>query len=177
MTLGGYNGSTNDCARVSGALPDDTNEASDKGVCEGCVVVGNSPQESPYIFMAMHLWEAAEPTNTRAATRAKTTQPRFAQPHSSPRPTFSTAYRLLAGTQRAAQPTRREQPPTARAPAMASTQTTICQPPDSQTAESGRATASKGRDRSGGQEGEQTKVQRWWFTCVGTSLAVSRSES
>jgi len=76
MTLGGYNGSTNDCARVSGALPDDTNEASDKGVCEGCVVVGNSPQESPYIFMAMHLWEAAEPTNTRAsATRATATQP------------------------------------------------------------------------------------------------------
>ena len=60
VTLGGYNGSTNDCARVSGALPDDTNEASDKGVCEGCVVVGNSPQESPYICMAMHLWHEAQ---------------------------------------------------------------------------------------------------------------------
>ena len=81
-------------------------------------MAGNSPQESPYICMGMRLWEAAEPTNTRAsATRATPTQPGFSQPHSSPRPAFSTACRLLAGTHGTAQPTRRLQPQLARAPA------------------------------------------------------------
>ena len=118
MTLGGYNGSTNDCARVSGALTDDTNEASDEGVREGCVVAGNSPQETPYICMAVRLREAAEPTNTRAsATRATPTQSGFAQPHSSPRPAFSSTCRLPASTHGAAQPPRHQQPQLARAPA------------------------------------------------------------
>jgi len=44
-------------------------------------------------------------------------QPRFAQPHSTLRPTFSAAYRLPAGTHDAAQPTRHQQPHLARAPA------------------------------------------------------------
>ena len=85
---------------------------------EGCVVAGNSPQETPYICMAVRLWEAAEPTNTRAsATRATPTQPGFAQPHSSPRPAFSSTCRLPASTHGAAQPPRRQQPQLARAPA------------------------------------------------------------
>ena len=118
MTLGRYYRPNNGCARVSRALPDDTNRASERGVWEGCVVAGNSTQESPYICMAMRLWEAAEPTNTPTdATRATPTQPSFAQLHSSLRPTFSTACRLPAGTHGVAQPTRRQQPPTARAPA------------------------------------------------------------
>ena len=72
-----------------------------------------------YVFnMAMRLREAAQPTNTQAsATRATPTQPGFAQPHNSPRPAFSTACRLPAGTQRAARPTRHQQPQLARAPA------------------------------------------------------------
>ena len=72
-----------------------------------------------YVFnMGMRLWEAAEPTNTRAsATRATPTQPGFAQPHSSPRPAFSSTCRLPAGTEHAAQPTRHQQPHLARAPA------------------------------------------------------------
>ena len=108
MTLGRYYRPNNGCARVSRDLPDDTNRASERGVWEGCVVAGNSPQESPYICMAMRLWEAAEPTFTRAsATRATHTQPSFAQPHSSLRPAFSTACRLLVGTHGAAQPTHR----------------------------------------------------------------------
>ena len=116
MTLSGYDGSTNGRTRVSGALPDDRNEASERGVWEGCVVAGNIPQESPYITMAMRLCEAAEPTNTPTnATRSTHTQPRFAQPHSSQRPAFSTACRLPAGTHGAAQPTRRQQPRIARA--------------------------------------------------------------
>jgi len=87
-------------------------------VREGCVVAGKSPQETPYICMAVRLWEAAEPTNTRAsATRATPTQSGFAQPHSSPRPTLSTACRLLASTHGTAQPPRRRQPQLARAPA------------------------------------------------------------
>ena len=85
---------------------------------EGCVVAGNSPQETPYICMAMRLREAAEPTNARAsATPTTPTQPGFAQPHSSPRPALSTICRLPAGTHRAAQPPRRQQPQLARAPA------------------------------------------------------------
>ena len=81
-------------------------------------MAGNIPQESPYICMGMCLWEAAEPTNTRAsATPTMPTQPGFNKPHSSPRPAFSTACRLLAGTHGAAQPTRRQQPQLARAPA------------------------------------------------------------
>ena len=85
---------------------------------EECVVARNSPQESPYICMAMRLWEAAEPTNTRAsATRATPTQPGFAQPHSSPRPAFSSTCRLPASTHGAAQPPRHRQPQLARAPA------------------------------------------------------------
>ena len=43
-------------------------------------------------------------------------QPRFAQHHSTLRPTFSAAYRLPAGTHDAAQPTRRQQPHLARTP-------------------------------------------------------------
>ena len=77
----------------------------------------------------MRLWEAAEPTNTRAsATHAATTQPGFAQPHNSLRPAFSTTCRLPAGTHAAAQPTRRQQPPTARAPAghRSPTKPTLC---------------------------------------------------
>lgn len=110
--------STNDGARVSGALLDDTNKASERGVREGCVVPSNSPQESPYISMAMRLCEAAEPTNTpTTTTRATPTQPRFAQPHSSPRLACSTACRLPAGRHGAAQAVRLWQPPTARAPA------------------------------------------------------------
>ena len=72
-----------------------------------------------YVFnMGMRLWEAAEPTNTRAsATRATPTQPGFAQPHSSPRPAFSSTCRLPASTHGAAQPPRRRQPQLARAPA------------------------------------------------------------
>ena len=72
-----------------------------------------------YVFsMAGHLRVAAEPTKTRAsATRATATQPGLAQPHSSPRPTFSTACRLPARTHGAAQPPRRQQPQLARAPA------------------------------------------------------------
>ena len=85
---------------------------------EGCVVAGNSPQETPYICMAVRLREAAEPTNTRAsATRATPTQPGFAQPHSSPRPAFSSTCWLPASTHGAAQPPRRRQPQLARAPA------------------------------------------------------------
>ena len=81
-------------------------------------MAGNSPQETPYICMAVRLWEAAEPTNTRAsATRATPTQPGFAQPHSSPRPTLSSTCRLPASTHGAAQPPRRRQPQLARAPA------------------------------------------------------------
>ena len=81
-------------------------------------MAGNSPQETPYICMAVRLWEAAEPTNTRAsATRATPTQPGFAQPHSSPRPAFSSTCRLPASTHGAAQPPRRRQPQLARAPA------------------------------------------------------------
>ena len=81
-------------------------------------MAGNIPQESPYITMAMRLCEAAEPTNTPTnATRSTHTQPRSAQPHSSQRPAFSTACRLPAGTHGAAQPARRQQPRTARAPA------------------------------------------------------------
>ena len=62
-----------------------------------------------YVFnMGMRLREAAEPTYTQAsATRATPTQPGFAQPHSSLRPAFSTACRLLVGTHGAAQPTHR----------------------------------------------------------------------
>ena len=43
-----------------------------------------------YVFnMGMRLWEAAEPTNTRAsATRATPTQPGFAQPHRAQDPRF-----------------------------------------------------------------------------------------
>ena len=68
--------------------------------------------------MGMRLREAAEPTNTRAsATRATPTQPGFAQPHSSPRPAFSSTCRLPASTHGAAQPPRRRQPQLARAPA------------------------------------------------------------
>ena len=96
---------------------------------DGCVVAGNSPQETPYICMAVRLREAAEPTNTRAsATRATPTQPSFAQPHSSPRTAFSTAYRLPAGTHGAAQPTPRQQPQLARAPAghHSATKPTLC---------------------------------------------------
>ena len=45
--------------------------------------------------------EAAEPTNKQtSATRATPTQPRFAQPHSSPRSAFPNAYWLLAGAHR-----------------------------------------------------------------------------
>ena len=81
-------------------------------------MASNSPQETPYICMAGHLRAAAEPTKTRAsARRATATQPGFAQPHSSPRPTFSTACRLPASTHGAAQPPRRRQPQLARAPA------------------------------------------------------------
>ena len=81
-------------------------------------MAGNSPHETPYIWMAVCLWAAAEPTKTRAsATRATATQPGLAQPHSSPRPTFSTACRLPASTHGAAQPPRRQQPQLARAPA------------------------------------------------------------
>ena len=71
-----------------------------------------------YVYnIAMRLREAAQPTNTQAsATRATPTQPGFAQPHNSPRPAFSTACRLPTGTQRAARPTRRQQPQLARAP-------------------------------------------------------------
>ena len=66
----------------------------------------------------MRLREAAEPTFTRAmATPTTATQPGFAQPHSSPRPAFSNACRLLASTHGAAQPPRRLQPQLARAPA------------------------------------------------------------
>ena len=118
MTLGRYYRPNNGCARVSRDLPDDTNRASERGVWEGCVVAGNIPQESPYICMAMRLWEAAEPTNTRAsATRATPTQPGFAQRHSSPRPAFSSTCRLPASTHGAAQPPRHQQPQLARAPA------------------------------------------------------------
>ena len=56
----------------------------------------NSPQESrkPVHYTR----EAAEPTNKQtSATRATPTQPRFAQPHRSPRSAFPNAYRLLAG--------------------------------------------------------------------------------
>ena len=85
---------------------------------QGCVVAGNSPRESPYICMAVRLWEAAEPTNTRAsATRVTPTQPGFAQAHSNPRPAFSSTCRLPASTHGAAQPPRRRQPQLARAPA------------------------------------------------------------
>ena len=89
------------------------------GECEkGGIVAESIPQESPYICMAMRLREAAEPTNTRpSATRATPTQPGFFQPHSSPRPAFSSTCRLPASTQRAAQPTHRQQPQLARAPA------------------------------------------------------------
>ena len=108
MTLGRYYRPNNGCARVSRDLPDDTNRASERGVREGCVVAGNIPQESPYICMAMRLWEAAEPTFTAASARRAThTQPSFAQPHGSLRPAFSTACRLLVGTHGAAQPTHR----------------------------------------------------------------------
>ena len=70
------------------------------------------------ITMAMRLCEAAEPTNTPTnATRATHTQPGFAQPHSSQRPAFPACWWLPSGTDHAAQPTRRQQPPTARAPA------------------------------------------------------------
>ena len=83
-----------------------------------------------YVFnMEQRLWEAAQLTNTRAsATRATATQPGFAQPHSSPRPAFSIACRLLAGTHGAAQPTRRQQPQLARAPAghHSATKPTLC---------------------------------------------------
>ena len=85
---------------------------------KGCVAAGNSPQATPYICMAVRLWEAAEPTNTRpSATRATPTQPGFAQPHSSPRPAFSSTCRLPASTHGTAQPPRRRQPQLARAPA------------------------------------------------------------
>ena len=81
-------------------------------------MAGNSPHETPYIWMAVCLRLAAEPTNTRpSATRATPTQPGFFQPHSSPRPAFSSTCRLPASTQRAAQPTHRQQPQLARAPA------------------------------------------------------------
>ena len=81
-------------------------------------MAGNSPQETPYICMAVRLLEAAEPTNARAsATPTTPLQLGFAQPHSSPRPAFSTACRLPAGTHGATQPTRRQQPQLARAPA------------------------------------------------------------
>ena len=81
-------------------------------------MAGNSPQETPYICMAACLLEAAEPTNARASgTPTTPLQPGFAQPHSSPRPTFSTACRLPAGTHGATQQTRRQQPQLARAPA------------------------------------------------------------
>ena len=124
MTLGRYYRPNNGCARVSRDLPDDTNRASERGVWEGCVVAGNIPQESPYITMAMRLCEAAEPTNTPTnATRAAHTQPRFAQPHSSQRPAFPACWWLPSGTDHAAQPTRRQQPPTARAPAGRHSQT------------------------------------------------------
>ena len=110
--------STNDGARVSGALLDDTNKASERGVREGCVVPSNSPQESPYISMAMRLCEAAEPTNTPTnATHATPTQPGFAQPQSHLRPAFPACWWVPSGTDHAAQPTRHQQPPTARAPA------------------------------------------------------------
>ena len=59
----------------------------------------NSPQESrkPVHYTR----EAAEPTNKQtSATRATPTQPRFAQPHRSPRSAFPNAYRLLAGAHR-----------------------------------------------------------------------------
>ena len=96
---------------------------------DGCVVPGNNPQESLYIHIGMRLREAAEPTNKRtSARRATPTQPRFAQPHSSPRTAFSTSCQLPAGTHGAAQPTRRQQPQLARAPAghRSATKPTLC---------------------------------------------------
>ena len=78
----------------------------------------NNRQESPYICMAMRLWETAEPTNTRASTaRATTTRPGFAQHHRTPRTAFSTSCWLLVGTDRPAEPAHAQQPHSARAPA------------------------------------------------------------
>jgi hypothetical protein len=72
-----------------------------------------------YVFnTGMRLREAAEPTNTQAsATRATPTQPGFALPISALAPAFLTTCRLLAGTDRPAQPAHPQQPHTARAPA------------------------------------------------------------
>ena len=68
--------------------------------------------------MAMRLCEAAEPTNTPTnATHATPTQPGFAQPQSHLRPAFPACWWVPSGTDHAAQPTRHQQPPTARAPA------------------------------------------------------------
>ena len=99
MTLSGYDGSTNGRTRVSWALPDDRNEASERGVRKGCVVVSNIPHECPYICMEQRPWEAEQPTNTRAsAIRATTTQPGFAQPYSALGSVILTTYQLPVGT-------------------------------------------------------------------------------
>ena len=89
------------------------------GKCDMWVRQPRIHETDYYVFnMGMRLREAAEPTNTRAsATRATPTQPGFAQPHSSPRPAFSSTCRLPASTHGAAQPPRRRQPQLARAPA------------------------------------------------------------
>ena len=89
------------------------------GKCEMWVRQPRIDETDYYVFiMGMWLREAAEPTNTRpSATCATPTQPGFAQPHSSPGPTLSTACQLLASTHGAAQPPRHRQPQLARAPA------------------------------------------------------------
>lgn len=90
-----------------------------RGECErGAYGPGTIHKEPPTLVWLCCLWEAAEPTYTRAsATCATRTQPGFAQPHSTLRTTFVSTRWLPAGTHDAAQPAHRQQQHTARAPA------------------------------------------------------------
>ena len=118
-TLGRYNGSNNGRWWVFGVLWTGLNAGGDRGVW----LVG-APAEGLAIQITMYLiWQRAchrlqsHHTHRETHRALQPRQPRFTLPISTLDPAFLTTCRLLAGTDRPAQPAHAQQPHTARAPA------------------------------------------------------------